>query len=257
MIRDLWEKQQPLLIAGLVSLLCAIILAIVSLFDSTQILGINRWIKPIKFFTSITIFVWTIAIYLNFLRGYEKTARRISWLIIGIFLIEMIIIVIQATRGTTSHFNHATPLDDMLFSIMGLAIVVNTLTVAYLLYLYFAAEIELPKTIRWGIRLGMIIFLLGSVEGGYMSTQIGHSVGVTDGGKGLPFVNWSTEGGDLRIAHFMGLHAIQAIPFAAWLLESFKLRSAMALIFLFAFSYLALFSFLFVQALNGQPFLRF
>jgi hypothetical protein len=257
MIRDLWEKQQPLLIAGLVSLVCAVILAIVSLFDSTQILGINRWIKPIKFFTSITIFVWTIAIYLNFLRGYEKTARRISWLIIGIFLIEMIIIVIQATRGTTSHFNHATPLDDMLFSIMGLAIVVNTLTVAYLLYLYFAAEIELPKTIRWGIRLGMIIFLLGSVEGGYMSTQIGHSVGVTDGGRGLPFVNWSTEGGDLRIAHFMGLHAIQAIPFAAWLLESFKLRSAMALIFLFAFSYLALFSFLFVQALNGQPFLRF
>jgi hypothetical protein len=257
MIRDLWEKQRPLLVAGLVSLLCGAILSIVSLFDPTQVLGLNRWIKPIKFFTSITIFVWTIAVYLNFLKNYEKTGPLISWTMIGVFLIEMVIIVMQAARGTTSHFNIATPRDGMLFSIMGLAIVINTLLVGHLLFLYLTAVIDLPKTILWGMRLGLIVFLLGSIEGGYMSAQLGHTVGLADGGRGLPFVNWSTEGGDLRIAHFFGLHAIQAIPICAYFLERFKVRSATTLIFLFAFAYFAFFTFVFIQALNAQPFLRF
>lgn len=254
MINELWEKQKPLLLAGLISLICSVILAVVMQFDSTEVLGINRWIKPIKFFTSIAFFVWTIAVFLNYLKGYEKTSSRISWSIIVILAVEMFIIVLQAARGTTSHFNMATLFDGILFSVMGLAIVTNTLLVGYLTYLYFAAEIELPKTILWGIRLGLIVFLLGSIEGGYMSAQVGHSVGVADGGKGLPFVNWSTIGGDLRVAHFFGLHAIQAIPLAAFLLERLKINFSTALTFLFAIIYFGFFTFVFVQALNGQPF---
>lgn len=243
------------MIAGAVSFAFFVIFAIVSLFDSAQILGINRWIKSMKFLISIAFFVWTIAVYLNFLPNYEKAKKRISWAMIAIFFFEMFIIVMQSARGTTSHFNNSTPLNGILFSIMGLAIVVNTLLVIYLLYLYFRAEIDLPKTILWGMRLGLILFLLGSIEGGYMSAQIGHSVGVTDGGAGLPFVNWSTQGGDLRVAHFFGLHAIQAIPIVAYLLERLKINFSTALTFVFAVVYLTFFSFLFVQALSGQPFL--
>ena len=255
MIRELLDKQKPLIIAGAVSFICFLILAIVMLFDSTQILGINRWVKPIKFFTSISIFVWTIAIFLNFIKGYEKTSHRISWALIVIFAIEMLIITGQAMRGTTSHFNTAAPLDGILFSIMGLAIVANTLLIGYLLYLYFVAEIKLSKTILWGIRLGIIVFLLGSIEGGYMSTQLKHSIGGADGGEGLPLVNWSTKIGDLRVAHFFGLHAIQIIPLFAFLLERLKVRSATTLTFVFAFVYFAFFSIVFIEALNGQPFL--
>lgn len=257
MINELWEKQKPLMMAGIVSFICSLILAVVMMFDSTQVLGINRWIKPIKFFTSITIFVWTIAVFLNLLKGYEKTSRRISWMMIVILAVEMLIITGQAARGITSHFNIAAPLDGILFLIMGLGIAANTFLVGYLTYLYFTAEIDLPKTILWGIRLGLVVFLLGSIEGGYMSAQIGHSVGVADGGEGLPFVNWSTKGGDLRIAHFIGLHAIQAIPIVAFLLERFKINLSTVLTFLFAIIYFGFFSFLFVQALNGQPLLRF
>ena len=243
------------MIAGVVSFVCFVALAIVALFDPTEILGINRWIKPIKFFISIAVFVWTIAVYLYFLDGYRKAARVISWGVIIIFTVEMIIVVTQAARGTTSHFNNKTPLDGMLFSIMGLAIVVNTLLVAYLLYLYFKAPIDLPRAIVWGMRLGLILFLASSFEGAYMSAQIGHTVGAADGGAGLPVVNWSTRNGDLRVAHFIGMHALQAVPFFAYTLERYKVRPATLWTFVFAAVYSAFFTSVFVQALLGKPFL--
>lgn len=253
MIKELFKNQKPLMIAGAISLLCFVILAIIALFDSTQILGINRWIKPMKFFISIAIFVWTTAIYLNFLRGFEKSSRLISWGMIAIFFVEMFIVIMQALRRTTSHFNIKTPFDGMLFGIMGLAIALNTFLVAYLLYLYFKAEINLPKSIVWGMRLGLILFLASSFEGGYMSAQLGHSVGVKDGGAGLPLVNWSTKGGDLRVAHFIGMHAFQAIPFFAYTLETYKIKSPTLWTFIFALVYFAIFTGVFVQALFGKP----
>ncbi len=257
MIRELFLRERALMIAGVVSFVCFAILAVVSMFDATEILGINRWIKPMKFFVSIALFVWTTAVYLYFLNGYEKSARVISWSVILIFLVEMIIIVTQAARGTTSHFNITTPLDGLLFSIMGLSIALNTLLAAYLLYLYFKAEIDLPRSIVWGMRLGIVLFLASCVEGGYMSAQLGHSVGVADGGKGLPGVNWSTTGGDLRVAHFIGMHAFQAVPFFAYTLERYNVKSAIVWTFAFAAVYFAVFTFVFAQALLGKPLLGF
>lgn len=257
MIRELFKDQRPLMIAGFVSFVCFAALAIVSLFDPTEILGINRWIKPMKFFVSIAIFVWTSAVYLHFLKDYKNAARFISWGMILIFLVEMIIIVAQAARGTTSHFNTGTPLDGMLFAIMGLAIALNTLLAAYLLFLYFKAGIDLPESIVWGMRLGIILFLASSFEGAYMSAHLSHAVGVRDGGEGLPLVNWSTKGGDLRVAHFVGMHALQAVPFFAYTMERYKVGSATLWTFVFAALYFAAFTFVFVQALFGRPFLRF
>ncbi len=253
MIRELFEKERPLMIAGAISLACFVILAIVAPFDSTAILGINRWIKPMKFFVSISIFVWTVAIYLNFLKGYAKSARFISWGMILIFFVEMLIVVMQSARGTTSHFNIKNPLDGILFAIMGLAIMLNTFLAAYLLYLYFKAAINLPNAIVWGMRMGLILFLASSFEGGYMSAKLAHSVGVADGGAGLPVVNWSTQGGDLRVAHFIGMHAFQAVPFFAYTLEKYKVKSATFATFVFVAVYFVIFTAVFVQALLGKP----
>ena len=254
MSSELLKDQRPLMIAGLLCLLCLTVLAIFTLFDSTEILGINRWIKPMKFFVSFAIFFWTTAIYLYYLQGFEKSARFLSWATILIFVVEMLIILMQVLRGTTSHFNTRTPLDAILYGVMGFAIFINTLLFIYLLALYFRAKIDLPESIIWGMRLGLILFLAASFEGGYMSAQIGHSVGAADGGAGLPVVNWSTKSGDLRVAHFFGMHAFQAVPFFSHTLEKYNIKSPTVWTFAFAAVYFAIFSFLFVQALQEKPF---
>ena len=173
---------------------------------------------------------------------------------------EIIIVIVQATRGTTSHFNVKTGIDGALFGLMGVLIALNTLAAIRLLYIYFIAEIDLPAAVVWGVRLGMILFLIASAEGGVMISQLSHSVGVKDGGAGLPFVNWSTTGGDLRIAHFIGIHAMQVLPIAALVFVRLQNRlwrfSPTILTFALALVYFAAFNFFFIQAMHGQPLLR-
>ncbi len=80
-----------------------------------------------------------------------------------------------------------------------------------------------------------------------MASRLAHTVGSTDGGEGLPFVNWSRNNGDLRVAHFMGMHALQAFPLFAFYFA--KTRRAVAL---FAAFYLLFVMSLFILALKGR-----
>ncbi len=257
---DVWHKQSALAATGFGFILLFACLVPISFFDATQILGINRWIKPMKFAASIATFLLTVAVCLSFVRGFEWSKFIIAWTMILTMVGEMIIIFLQAARGTTSHFNTKTEIDGMLFGLMGTMIALNTLAAVYLLFVYFAAETTLPIPVVWGVRLGIVLFLIASAEGGLMISQLSHSVGVADGGAGLPFVNWSTRGGDLRVAHFIGLHAMQVLPLGAlafvWLQDRFCQLNPTMLTFVLALLYFAAFTFLFTQALHGQPVLR-
>lgn len=253
MIHELFENQKPLMVAGIVSFVCFLVVAALVLIDPTEMLGINRWIKPMKFFISISIFLWTVAIYFEQLPGRGVSLRRLSWLMIAVFLVEMVVIVGQPLRGQRSHFNVGSALDGALFSIMGIAILILTLAVAYITFIFFTSEFELPGAIVWGMRLGLVVMLLGSVEGGYMSAQLSHAVGAPEGGPGLPIANWSTEAGDLRVAHFLGLHGLQAVPLFALLLERLRPASATLGTAVFATLYAAIFTATFAQALLGRP----
>ena len=255
--KDLWQKQRVLMFTGAGFLVLLLILILVSLVDSQEVTGVNRWMKPVKFANSIAVYLWTLAFYLYFLAGAEKSRRVIAYGAAAMLTGEIILIVMQAARGTSSHFNNSSAFDGAVFSLMDLMIVVNTLLIIYLTYLYFRFRFNLPKAIVWGMRFGLILFLLASFQGGYMSAQTGHAVGAADGGAGLPLVNWSTEGGDLRVAHFVGMHALQAIPLFALMLVRLQKRFSpirpLALTIVFAIVYGAAFSLVFVQALKGKP----
>lgn len=253
MIRDLFEKQRPLMIAGCVSLILGFVTLLLSLVDPTEILGINRWIKPMKFFFSIAVFVWTIAVLLDQLKGEERFGKVISWTMILVFVGEMLGIAGQPLRGTTSHFNIGTPFDGAVYAFMGVLIVINSLLVAAITYKYFVAKVGVSTTVLWAIRLGLVIFLAGSIQGGYMAAQIGHTVGAADGGPGLPLTNWSTTAGDLRVAHFLGLHAIQVVPLLGVLLERWAVPYRIPIVFVTALFYFGFFVAVLVQALNGRP----
>lgn len=259
LLRELDRRNRILAVTGWLHLALAAVLLAVLPFDSRLVMGINPWIKPIKFAISITIYVWTIAWYLGYLHlpGWRKKAlaRGIAISMIA----EIICIAVQAARGTTSHYNIRTPLDAAIFSTMGTMIAINTVIALVVLICFFVQQCEIPRPYLVGIRSGLTIFLMASAVGGVMIHQKAHSVGVGDGGPGLPLLNWSTQGGDLRAAHFLGLHALQVIPIFGFLISRQKRWTAASktkLVLLFAASYAALFAFLYFQALRGLPILR-
>jgi hypothetical protein len=218
------HRRNPILSAtGWAHILILLGAGIGLVLDPRQILGQNPWIKPAKFAISIFTFVWTMAWLLEYLPNYRRAIRRISWGISISMFIEILCICLQSLRGVPSHFNRSSPLDAIIFGTMGVSILLNAVFTVVVLYLFFRHTPARSAIYIWGIRLGIIIFIASGFIGNDMVSRLGHTVGGEDGGPGLPAVNWSTEAGDLRIAHAVGLHALQLLPLIGFQLKRSRL----------------------------------
>ncbi len=199
--------------------------------DPRMITGAPAWLKPAKFAVSTAIYMLTLAWIFTQLPDWPRTRRVVGWVTAVILVLEVAIIDTQAWRGTTSHFNVGTILDGVLFSIMGLAIVVQTVTSVAVAVALWRQRFG-DRALGWALRFGMVITILGASTGGLMTRPTvaqleeagatgrmtiagAHTVGAPDGGPGLPGTGWSVEHGDLRIPHFVGLHAMQILPLLA------------------------------------------
>jgi hypothetical protein len=227
--------------------------------DPRTITGVNAWLKPAKFAISTAIFSGTIAWIFGYLTPSPKLTRLGRTLSVMLIL-EVAIIFVQAWRGTTSHFNLSTPLNGILFSIMGIGIAIVWIATIGVFLAAMRQKFADPAW-GWSLRLGLLIAVIGSAAGGLMlrpaagqaahrQTAGAHTVGAPDGGPGLPGVGWSSEHGDLRVPHFFGLHAIQVLPFCAWLVR--RRRRATALVVTTAASYFGFILILTWQALRGE-----
>lgn len=269
-LAQLWAASPALTATALLMGVALVGSVIGMLVDPRTITGAPAWLKPAKFAASTGIYMLTLAWIFTHLPDWRRLRRIVGWMTAVIFVLEVAIIDTQAWRGTTSHFNVGTVLDHALFSIMGLAIVVQTLTsvaVAVALWRQRFAD----RALGWALRLGLAIGIIGASTGGFMTRPTaaqldearttgrmaiagGHTVGAPDGGPGLPGTGWSLEHGDVRIPHFVGLHAMQILPLLALALrrrqssQTARVRVVMA----GAASYVALFGVLLWQALRGQ-----
>jgi hypothetical protein len=224
-IRELRERNPLLFVVGVAHIILLLVMALIAPFDDRQVMGINPWIKPIKFAISTAIYALTMGWLLYELPLRERVRRGVNWAIASTLIIEVALITMQAARGVTSHFNETTIFNEAVFGVMGVAIILNTLVVAYVGLKFWVTEAKIPAPYLWGIRIGLTLFALASLEGFVMVSHSAHSVGVPDGGAGLPIVNWSVKGGDLRVAHFFGMHALQVMPLVGYLFSTRKAKS--------------------------------
>ncbi len=270
MLKTLWNTDARLTAVGLLMFALLAVTGVALLLDPREVMGAPAWMKPAKFAISIGIYTLTLAWVFTYLPEWTRTRRAVSGMTAVTLVLEIVIIDVQAWRGTTSHFNVGTVVDGVLFSIMGIAIFAQTLAaiaVAVALWRQRFAD----RAIGWALRFGMTITIVGAMTGGLMTTPTraqldaaragqrmtvsgAHTVGAPDGGPGLPGVGWSREHGDIRVAHFLGLHALQMLPLFALLITArgWQERRQVRVVWAMSASYVSLFALLLWQALRGQ-----
>jgi hypothetical protein len=232
----------------LVFLALTLVMIALQMVDAREINGVCVWVKPAKFFFSLAVQFITVSWAITLLPNPSRLTRGASLAMICAGVFEMIYIVTQAYRGVASHFNTSTPLEGTLYTLMGIGAVTLTAT-------SFIIGVQLWKQRRAGVwteaaAVGLMLgAVLGTVAGAYLSAQTGHSVGgLASDATGVGIFGWSTTGGDLRIAHFVGLHATQIIPLVALSGKRVAIHATAIVITLATVA-------VFAQALMGHPLL--
>ena len=198
----------------------AVVLVPFWMLDPRELGGVSVWEKPLKFFISSAIFSFTFSWLSSFITKGSRGVRTAGLFIAISLAVELVLIVAMAALGTTSHFNVSTPTAIAIWSIMATFISIvlfATLFLSFVILFQKQQEFNLKVTLALGslnTAIGMgLAYLMTSPTANQLANFQGiagaHTVGVSDGGPGLPFLGWSTVAGDLRVGHFFGLHSIQ------------------------------------------------
>lgn len=252
--------DKPQLTFALVTGFAAVIAAVLVMVDDRTLLGAPLWMKPFKFFISAALMSLTLSYVIPRIKKMAGLVRMASLIIIGSLVVELVLITWAAANETTSHFNVSSPLAITVWGAMATFIAmvwVATMLITLAFVKHGEDEAPIKRALSWGmaisvVGMGVAFFMTGPNAdqlANFEGIAGAHTVGAADGGPGLPLFGWSTVAGDLRIAHFFGLHALQAIPLAALLLrKNITIRGIDAI----GFGYLLLVGLLTAQALMGQ-----
>jgi len=227
--RALSGWHRPLVANAALMFTLALVSAVGMLVDDRLLLGESVWLKPLKFGFAMGVYALTLA----WLLGKLTKVRRIGWWLGTIFAVAGVLdvgaVAYAAANGTFSHFNKNTdPVArtvQTVFSFGIMPLLLTTLIIAVLLLFQRIGDRTLTRALRAGIGLAlasMVVALWLSTSSGatprtvtdangHQVSMIGaHGIGDPDG-NGMPVTHWSTTGGDLRVPHFVGLHAIQVL----------------------------------------------
>lgn len=264
-----WHR--PLLVLAAAMGVLVVVCLVGLVVDPRESLGVNVWEKPLKFAISTAVYAVTWSWLIGQLQRFQRVAWWAGTISAILLLIELVIITGAAAAGITSHFNVSTPFNTVLWSIMAASIGtlwVATFMVSIILFRNSLGDRARTLAIRAGALIALAGMALAFLMTGPTAAQLddwqgiagAHTVGLADGGPGLPLLGWSTVAGDLRIPHFIGMHALQAIPLALILIELAARRIAVLrdvdvryrLVAIVSAAYVAVLAVLTWQALRGQ-----
>lgn len=261
-------RKQPLFWNGIAMALLTVAILPLLFLDTRTLLGVNVWIKPLKFSLSMGFYsLTTIWVLVRFLKDW-KYQRQIQVALTITSLIEIVLITLQASRGEMSHFNVTTTWNQIVYSVMGTSISIFWVFHLWIVYRIFRKE-SIPPSVReslvWGLTIagfGMIIgfFMtsprseqLEAMKLGIFQTSGSHQFGSGDSGSGLFFFGWSTKIGDMRVPHFFGMHVMQIfVLFAAYLMNQRDSLTNQKLIRITGILFLLMNIVMVTQTLNGE-----
>lgn len=248
------------------SIVGSLVVVVLHFTDGRELLGVSVWEKPLKFLLSTAVYAATFSWFHSLVAKGKSVVWWLGTLIAAMLALELVIIIGLASVGLTSHFNVSNGFQITMWSLMATGI--STLwLLSFAVGAYLWRTTAVGPVIRDGIRWGLVTGLLGMGLAFTMTSPTpdqladfegiagAHTVGSSDGGPGLPFLGWSTIGGDLRISHFVGLHGLQVLPLVAIILVSLVSSEVLqrALLHGAGVTYVLLVAVLYLQALAGEP----
>ena len=251
-VEPIFAKAGFLLALSLVVTLSAFAL------DGRVFQGENIWLKPIKFQFALSIYLLTLAFFARWLPEgmiegwkYRTFAGVVVFCIVG----EILWIGGAAALGTASHYNDGTPLTFWLYNLMGaFAVTLTSASLVFGIAIARNSDTGLDPAVKLSVVLGLILtFVLTLPAAGTLSMMPGHHIGEVVTGARVPFMGWSGEVGDLRIAHFFATHAMHFLPLAGLAALLLPVRVRTSAVMVAALAFIGFTAFTFVQALNGQP----
>ena len=242
--RALRGWHRPLVANAALMFTLALVSAVGLFVDDRLLLGESVWLKPLKFGFAMGVYTLTLA----WLLGKLTRGRRVGWWLGTVFAVAGVLdvgaVAFAAANGTFSHFNQNTdPVArtvQTVFSFGIFPLLLTSLIIAILTLFQRIGDRTLTRALRAGLGLAvasMIVALWLSTSSGatprtetdangHEVSLIGaHGIGDPDG-NGMPVTHWSTTGGDLRVPHFVGMHAIQVLLLIVGVLSILATRVA-------------------------------
>lgn len=260
-LRD-FEIEPRLAAAAFAVLALALPTLLAAFLDARLFQGVNVWIKPLKFEISIAFYLATLAVFLPLTSDRFRASwagRYMIWPVIVPIVLEVLYIAWRASRVEASHYNTDNPLGIALYNAMGIGAVMFTLAAGVLAFGIARRDAApLPPAVRLSLVVGLALTcVLGLLSGALLgSNASGHFVGTPpELHPTMPLFGWSLAVGDLRIAHFLGLHALQIVPAFGLLVWLATRRTGPGLVTVGAFStaYAAITTIALLAALNARP----
>ncbi|GAA0945745.1 hypothetical protein [Virgisporangium aurantiacum] len=214
--RLLWWAGTLLLASGAVHL-------VVALVDGGSWWGPVSWRKPVVFGLSMGLLLWSMVWALR--RQAQRWWVTVPAGLVGASLVlEVALITMQRWRGVPSHFNAATAFDSAVWSVIGMTIIVLTLGVLWSLVASLVRFRGSAAT-RIAVVAGFAAVLVAGAIGKDMAA-IGEAA--VDATGRVPDDILFGAAGSAKLAHAVGLHAIQVLGVLAILLDAGRLRARAA-----------------------------